>query len=134
MRFTGPAIWGITCLGGFLVLLWVWATAKRQMTYQVGRNCLRVVLGKLTVRRVDFADIERVDKPRRELRWRDTENWRNTFDDSRRLLVIHRKSGWFRKLVITPKHRYAFRRKLREAIAASTGAVLEIDDADETED
>ena len=117
-----------------LVLVWFWASAKRRMGYQIGRTALRVKLGRLTLRRIGFADIDRVSKPHSELRWVETENWRNTFDDSRRLLVIHRKSGWFRRFVITPKHRYEFRRQLRAAVSTATGVSLAADDGDEAED
>jgi hypothetical protein len=132
----GVLSWAII---GFIVVALtglVWSAFRRNLRYQIGRTSLRVMLSGMTVRRIDLSDIERVDKPRRELRWRDTENWRNTFDDSRRLLVVHRRSGWWRKFVITPKHRYEFRRQLRAAVAEARGEVpvVEPDETDETDD
>lgn len=126
-----PAV--ILAAVGLLVLAWTWASAKQHMSYQIGRDALRVRLGKLVLRRIRFDDIDRVSKPHSELRWSQTENWRNTFDDSRRLLVVHRRSGMFRRFVITPKHRYEFRRQLRAAIAAKTGAAVASDDGDRDE-
>jgi hypothetical protein len=136
MAALGIISWALITLFVFALAVFFWASFRRNLRYQIGRSSLRVTLGYLTVRRIEFTDIERVDKPRRELRWVDTENWRNTFDDSRRLLVVHRRSGWWRKFVITPKHRYQFRRQLRAAVAQSRGEAPETgpDDADETDD
>jgi hypothetical protein len=111
-------------VGGVAGVLGFWALAKFRMQYHVGRSTLRVRLGRLTLRKINLSDIDRVGKPRRDLNWWTTENWRNTFNDSHRLLVVHRKSGLFRRLVITPKHRYEFREKLRTAVAITTGQVL----------
>lgn len=120
----GSLGWVVVVVAALAVTALLWTSGKARLSYHIGRSSLRIQLGRVTVRRIDFTDIERVDKPRRELRWLETENWRNTFDDSRRLLVVHRRRGWFRKLVITPRHRYEFRRQLRGAIAEATGQVL----------
>jgi hypothetical protein len=116
-----PIIWLAMGFGGVLALggLWVWT--KLSLTYQIGRSSFRILLFGFTLRRIPLKDIQRVDKPHRDLRWAETENWRNTFDDSRRILVIHRNRGWFRKLVITPTHRYEFRQELRDAVMEATG-------------
>ena len=136
MPVISPLLAVILTLVGLFVLAWIWASAKQHMSYQIGRDALRVRLGRLVLRRIRFDDIDRVSKPHSELRWSQTENWRNTFDDSRRLLIVHRRSGLFRRFVITPKHRYEFRRQLRAAIAAQTGTAPASDegDRDESED
>lgn len=133
MPVISPLLAVILAAVGLLVVAWTWASAKQHMSYQIGRDSLRVRLGKLVLRRIRFDDIDRVSKPHSELRWSQTENWRNTFGDSRRLLVVHRRSGLFRRLVITPKHRYEFRRQLRAAIAAKTGTALASDESDRDE-
>ena len=133
MPFLSPSAVFVLASVGLLVVAWTWASAKQHMSYQIGRDSLRVRLGKLVLRRIRFDDIDRVSKPHSELRWSQTENWRNTFGDSRRLLVVHRRSGLFRRLVITPKHRYEFRRQLRAAIAAKTGTALASDESDRDE-
>lgn len=136
MAALGVLSWAIIAFIALALVALCWSAFRRNLRYQIGRSSLRVQLGSLTVRRLDLSDIERVDKPRRELRWRDTENWRNTFDDSRRLLIVHRRTGWCRKFVITPKHRYEFRRQLRAAVAEARGEVPDNtpDEADETDD
>ena len=136
MPVISPLLAVILALVGLLLLAWAWASAKQHMSYQISRDVLRVRLGKLVLRRIYFDDIDRVSKPHSELRWSQTENWRNTFDDSRRLLIVHRRSGLFRRFVITPKHRYEFRRQLHAAIAAKTGTAPASDegDRDEAED
>lgn len=102
----------------------VWLLARRQLEYQIGRTSLRVRLGRLTLRKINYSDIARVSKPRRDFSWWTSENWRTVFRGSHRMLMIERRSGLFRRFVITPRHRYEFREKLRAAIAASTGTAL----------
>jgi hypothetical protein len=111
----------------------LWLTFKLRMRYVVGRTSVRVMVGNLTLRRIELSDIERVAKPRRDLTWTETENWRNCFRSSHRLLVLHRKSGWFRKFVITPRHRYEFRAELRAVLEKMTGraAAEEFDAGDD---
>ena len=136
MAALGVLSWAAIVFVALGLLAFTGMAYLRNLTYQVGRSSLRVKLGRLTLRRIAFDDIDRVDKPRRDLRWRETENWQNTLDGSRRLIVVHRRSGWFRKFVITPRHRYEFRRQLRAAVAESRGEVPEpiLDEPGETED
>lgn len=125
--FHEPAGW-VGAAVGVAVLWWL---GKVRMEYHIGRNAVRVRLGRLTLRKILFSDIARVSKPRRDFSWWTSENWRNTFRSSHRLLLIERRSGIFRRFVITPRHRYEFREKLRAAIAASTGTALPVEsDAD----
>ncbi len=105
---------------GMIWLTWRTVVASR-FNYVIGRDSFRVMIGRLTLRRIRFADISSVRMPRRDLRWMESENWRTTYWDAHRMLVLERKSGVFRKFTITPKHRYAVRSQLREAIAKSTG-------------
>ncbi len=131
MNFSNPLILVPMALAVLLgvpaVLLWI----RSNIRYVIGRSSLRVVLFGRTLRRIPFSDIERVGKPKREPGWFQTESWRNTGDDDHRALIIHRKTGWRRRVLITPKHRYAFRGELREALAAATGSDLEGDDETE---
>ena len=120
--------------GGAFGVLGLWALVKTRMQYYVGRSVVRVRIGRLTLRKIHLSDIERVSKPRRDLNWWTTENWRNSFDVSHRLLVVHRRSGLFRRFVITPKHRYEFREKLRVAVAAATGQTLGEDPGESLEE
>jgi hypothetical protein len=113
----------ILAAAGVAGLAWLLRFLLRfQLTYQLGRSELRIRLWGLTLRRVAFADMERVSKPRRRHRPSACENWSNSLDGSHRGLLIHRKSGWFRKILITPDNRYEFRTRLEQAMATVTGA------------
>ena len=107
--------------GVSLVSFWAWYELVTRIRYVVGRDSLRVVLFGRTLRRIPFEDIERVRKPSRPPAWSETENWRSAPFDRHRMLILERRTGWFRKFVITPRHRYELRRQLRDAIAKSTG-------------
>jgi len=102
-----------------LALLWTgaWYWFRTRLRYVIGKTSLRVVFGRTTMRRVPFEEIRRIRKPRGPLPWRLTENWRNGFFDSHRVLVLERRAGWFPWFVITPSRRYEFRTHLREAMA-----------------
>jgi hypothetical protein len=114
-----------SAFGAVLLAFWGWREVASRMRYVIGRDSFRVMLGERTLRRILYSDIERVHKPYRELRWTETENWRTSRFDRHRVLVLERKTGFFRKFVITPKHRYEMRSQLREAIAKSTGRAME---------
>lgn len=109
----------------------VWLYAKSRLRYVVGQNSLRVVLGGMTLRRVDFSDIRRIRTPHESPDWSESENWKNTFQGTHRLLVIQRRTGRFRKFVVTPKRRYEFRAQLRAAMAKANGEAPETDGDDE---
>lgn len=127
------SLWLAGIASGFVVL---WLLAKGRMEYHIGKNAFRVRLGRLTLRRIPFSEIVRVSKPRRNHSWFTTENWRNVFRDSHRLLMIERRSGVFRRLMITPRHRYEFQERLRIAIQESLGAeaLIKADDEEEGDD
>ena len=106
-------------IGVVAASIWVgaWYWFRTRLRYVIGRTSMRVVFGRTTVRRIPFEEIRRIRKPRGSLPWRLTENWRNGFFDSHRVLVLERREGWFPWLVITPSRRYEFRAQLREAMA-----------------
>lgn len=97
-----------------LAILFFWLRSR--IRYVVGRNALRVKCCGLTLRRIRFTDIEKVAKPKRDAGWLETESWSNTWNSDHRELVVHRRTGWRRRVRITPMHRYAFRAELRAAI------------------
>ena len=106
---------------GVLLLVAVLVWLRSQIRYVVGRNSLRVMCCGLTLRRILFTDIEKVAKPKRDAGWLQTESWSNTWNSDHRELVVHRRTGWRRRVRITPKHRYAFRAELRAAIEKAGG-------------
>ena len=93
-----------------LATLLVWAFT--QVRYRVTPRHLEVTVFGLCVRRLPLSDIRYVSKRRTAL----AENWWNTLFPRKRILVIHRRTGWFKNFVITPKHRYAFKAELERAI------------------
>lgn len=106
---------GVVLLAG--LAFWL----RSRIRYVVGRNALRVTCCGLTLRRIRFTDIEKVAKPKRDTGWLETESWSNTWNSDHRELVVHRRTGWRRRVRITPKHRYAFRTELRAAIEKAGG-------------
>lgn len=102
--------------GGLVALIGTAVWLRSRIRYVIGRSSLRVMCLGVTVRRIAFTDIEKVSKPKRESGWTTTETWRNTWDPDHRELVVHRRTGWRRRVLITPKHRYAFRAELRAAV------------------
>lgn len=117
--------WVLTGVLGVASMIGLWAALKLRMTYHIGRTSLRIKVLGFTVRRISLDDIERVDKPRRDLRWIETEYWCNSFDTSHRLLVVHRRRGLFKRIAISPLHRYEFRRSLRLAAAEASEGLNE---------
>lgn len=130
---SGALLWFLLGAGvlGTLWLLRLWL--RCQATYEIGRTSFRIRIFGLTVRRILYRDVDRISKIRRHYRWIELEDWSNTLSASRRELVIHRKSGVFRKLVVTPTHRYEFRSQFRAAVAAATGSEVDTEGDSETE-
>ena len=81
--------------------------------YRIGRSKLRICVWGLKLRSIAYEDIEQVSKTRS----RPAENWGTTLQFGHRQLVICRKTGFLREVIITPQMRYVFRNDLEEAIA-----------------
>jgi hypothetical protein len=97
-------------LAGWIALVGVMFWSVTRVRYRITRRYLEILLFGIRVRRIDLADIRYVSKSRS--RW--CEKWPNTFFPRKRLLIIHRRSGLFKDVMITPTHRYAFKRVLKE--------------------
>jgi hypothetical protein len=123
------AIGGAAVVFVAAVLLWL----RSRIRYVIGRSALRVMCLGLTLRRIPFTEIEKVSKAKRDAGWLETESWSNTWDIDHRELVVHRRSGWRRRVRITPQHRYAFRAELRAAIEKANGS-MRLDDETESPD
>ncbi len=123
-------ITGVAAIVGAAGLL-IWLRSR--IRYVVGRTSLRIILFGLTLRRIPLADIRRVGTPKREGAWLNTESWTNSWDVAHRGLVVHRLSGWRRRLLITPSHRYTFRHELRLAVAKATGTEARPEMSEESE-
>lgn len=100
-------------LGSAGLLLWSAFTIR----YRITPTHLKITWLGLTVRRLRLDDIKRVGTS--PVVW--AERWPNTLRGGSRLLVIRRRSGWLRSLVITPKYPFEFRNELELARKATTG-------------
>lgn len=102
-------------LGGFvLVALFIWVVTN--FRYRITRRDLEVTWLGIRCRRIPLSDIRYVSKRRTAAL---AENWWNTLLPRKRTLVIHRRTGWLKNFVITPRRRYAFQAELERAIKES---------------
>ena len=95
------------------LLLWSAFTIR----YHVTPTHLKITWLGLTVRRIRLDDIKRVGA--RPVVW--AERWPSTLRSNGRLLVIRRRTGWLRHLVITPKYPFEFRNELEQARKTTAG-------------
>ncbi len=107
MKLAVLTLLAVVATGGLFLLL------ALQLRYAITTRHLKVKLFGLCVRRIKIADIEYVSK--RQTTW--AEKWYNTLHPSHRVLVIHRRRGWFKDFVITPRNRYVCKAELERALA-----------------
>ena len=79
--------------------------------FQINTKYLIINLLGISLRKIPLSSIRRVSK---QLKGK-PEIWRNTLKANHRMLVIYRNNN-LRPIVITPKNRYVFRKKIEEAI------------------
>ena len=87
----------------------LWSASS--IRYHVTPTHLKITWLGVPVRRIRLDDIKRVGT--RPAVW--AERWPSTLRNNGRLLVIRRRSGWLRSLVITPKYPFEFRNELEQA-------------------
>ena len=87
----------------------LWSASS--IRYHVTSTHLKITWLGVPVRRIRLDDIKRVGT--RPAVW--AERWPSTLRNNGRLLVIRRRSGWLRSLVITPKYPFEFRNELEQA-------------------
>ena len=112
MKLAVLTLLGLVAAGGLFLLL------ALQLRYAITARHLKVMLFGLCIRRINLSDIEYVSK--RQTTW--AEKWYNTLHPSHRVLVVHRRQGWFKDFVITPKNRYVCKAELERALANLQGA------------
>lgn len=98
---------------GLLVLSFLFTWMVAHIRYHITPRHFKVTLFGVCLRRVALENIEDVTK-RHPAGW--CENWWNTFQPSHRMLVIRRRRGILRNIVITPKNRYVFKTNLEKAM------------------
>ncbi len=101
----------LVCVGISLLLLWL----VTRIRYQVTETALEITVLGICVRRVALTDIRWISKHRTQ--W--CEKWPNTLFPAKRTLVIERRTGKIKHLLITPKRRYVFKAELQEAVQAA---------------
>jgi hypothetical protein len=104
----------LAALGGAGVLLVV---AVMNIQYRLSRHEVEVLLFRLRVRRVMFTDIRDVTEGAVLC----AEHWPSTLWPAGRALTLHRRGGWLRRVVITPRDRARFRGQLESALGWRMG-------------
>jgi hypothetical protein len=101
---------------GLVVLAWLvfvglMMASVKLLNYRVTARHLKVTWCGIPVRRIRLDDIKYIStKPGK---W--TEKWYNTSRPRNRLLVMHRRSGWFKDFAISPRSPYVFKAELDRA-------------------
>ncbi len=98
---------------GFLILVFCFAWLVTFIRYGITPRHFKVTLFGFCLRRILLEDIESVTKRHPE-GW--AENWWNTLHPSHRTLVVRRRGGLIKNIVITPRNRYVFKANLEKAI------------------
>ena len=93
------------------------------VNYRLNSSHLVIYCLGIPVRQFALKDMISISK-RRRFR---AEFWVNTLALKHRKLVIRRDRGLFKEIVITPRYRYVFRKKLEEAVGAIRPAPLVAD-------
>ncbi len=107
-------IWTYPLLLPLIVGFIVWLRTK--FRYRISGTHFEVTLWGLRVRRIALRDIEQVSV--RHRRW--AEQWWNTWRPARRRLLIRRRRGLCRNIIITPERRYEFKAELERAMLAAS--------------
>ena len=109
---------GVVFLVGLVLIF-----AKLSLTYHIEEPHLVIRLWGVPLRKLDLREVRRISKyyeGRAEI-------WANAFFIRKRRLVLKRRTGLFKNFVISPTHRYAFKRKLKLAMSNA----VEDDDPEE---
>jgi hypothetical protein len=113
-------LWILAGAGGVCALAGLIFLSIRAIGYRLTATHLKVTWFGVPVRRVRLDNIRHIgNKP---VAW--AERWASAPFDPGRLLVIRRKRGLFKNLVITPARPYEFRFSMFQAIKALTGESL----------
>lgn len=96
---------------------------KLCLTYHIEDPYLVVRLWGIPLRRLDLREVRRITKYYEGR----AENWANAFFIRKRRLVLKRRTGFFRNFIISPNHRYTFKRKLKLVM----NSAVEDDDPEE---
>lgn len=93
------------------VLLAMWLITR--VRYRIGSKHVKVLLFGIPIRRIPLAKIESISKRAGDGL---TERWWSTLRPKHRILVLRRRGGIFRNVMLTPKNRYIFKIDVERAI------------------
>ncbi len=111
----GP--WALAALGLVAVLAFA-LFLRTRLRYKITPSHLEVALYGVPIRRLPLENIRHVHLRRRRF----AERWdNNLFPRRNGLLVLEKRRGLFKSLVITPAKRQVFKVKLEQAMAQSRG-------------
>lgn len=98
---------------GLLLLCFLFTWMVTHVHYHITQRHVKITLFGLVLRRVRISNLASVSK-RRADGW--AENWWSTLRPHHRSLVLRRKRGLIRNVIITPRNRYVFKAELERAI------------------
>ncbi len=99
---------------GLLLLAFLIAWLVTKIRYEITPRHVRIRLFALTLRRIRLDRLESVSKRRGPGLM---EHWPSTLRTRHRSLVLRKKSGLFRNVLLTPRNRYAFKFELERVLA-----------------
>src|SRR5438094_3968103 len=94
---------------GLLLLCFLFSWVVTHIHYRITSRHVKITLFGVCLRRVRLSNIASVSK-RRTDGW--AEKWWSTLRPNHRSLVIRRKRGLVRNIIITPRNRYVFKAEL----------------------
>lgn len=106
MSESWPVLLACLVLSGVLMYL------ALQVRYRISADALEITLFGFCLRRIPFSNIRRIAR----LRTGWSELWPNTLKPGRRIIVVERRSGWPRSIMITPHQPFAFKGELERAM------------------
>lgn len=99
---------------GLLLLAFLIAWLVTRIRYEITPRHVRVRLFALTLRRIRLDRLDSVSKRRGPGLM---ERWPSTMRTKHRALVLRKKSGLFKNVLLTPRNRYAFKFELERLLA-----------------
>ena len=113
-----PWLYQLLCFGlsaTALSALVLWLPTR--LCYRITKTHFEITLFGIPLRWVRLQDITLVSKSR--IKW--AEPWSNTWRGSRRRIVIQKRRGFFKNIIVTPQFRYEFKVDLERASLKAKG-------------
>lgn len=111
---------------GLLLCAFAFVWLVTRIRYRIGSRHVKVLLFGLPIRRIALGKIDSISKRRGPGL---AEHWVSTMRPKHRILVIRKKSGLFKNVMLTPKNRYIFKTELERAMQRA-GTPLKVSGAD----